>query len=433
MRRILIVSPRFPPRNTPDIHRVRTSLPYFKGCGWEPTVLTTTPETCDGVDDPQLFETVAGGVKIVRIPAWSEVSCRKLGFGGLDYRCFFPLLSSGAQLLLKEKFDIVFFSTTAFRTFLLAPFWKAFTRCKVVLDFQDPWWPGDQLKYSREDAPGKWWKYRLSHAMSKYEESFALGVADHVISVSEGYVQALSSRYPFFSKSNFSVIPFGAEPKDYDLALKLKTKHGLFDPEDGSVHWVYVGRGGPDMVPALRALFSAFSELRRELPALYSKVRLHFIGTNYSPAESTCEVVTPVARECGVEDCVREKSVRIPYLSALAAMADSHGVLLLGSNHGDYTASKLFNCICSQRPVLAFFHEKSLVSGILRLFPSVHLASFKSTADEPGFSSVARLGMRWLMEQPRQAEVPIELLRPYTAEYFTAKQCEVFDSLVSSC
>lgn len=42
MNRSLIVSPRFPPINAPDLHRVRHSLPYFHRTGWE-SVLAKAP------------------------------------------------------------------------------------------------------------------------------------------------------------------------------------------------------------------------------------------------------------------------------------------------------------------------------------------------------------------------------------------------------
>ena len=39
VKKVLIVSPHFPPLNAPDMQRVRMSLPYFAAEGWEPVVL----------------------------------------------------------------------------------------------------------------------------------------------------------------------------------------------------------------------------------------------------------------------------------------------------------------------------------------------------------------------------------------------------------
>ncbi len=34
MKRVLIISPHFPPINAPDCQRVRMSLPYYRRYGW---------------------------------------------------------------------------------------------------------------------------------------------------------------------------------------------------------------------------------------------------------------------------------------------------------------------------------------------------------------------------------------------------------------
>ena len=35
LRKVLIVSPHFPPVNAPDMQRTRLALPYLRACGWE--------------------------------------------------------------------------------------------------------------------------------------------------------------------------------------------------------------------------------------------------------------------------------------------------------------------------------------------------------------------------------------------------------------
>ncbi len=81
MKRVLIISPRFPPINAPDHHRVRTSLPFYAQYGWEPTVLALTPDTTDSVLDPCLTESVPPEVEVHRVPAWTEKRTRLWGLG----------------------------------------------------------------------------------------------------------------------------------------------------------------------------------------------------------------------------------------------------------------------------------------------------------------------------------------------------------------
>src|SRR5215472_3071970 len=160
MPRVLIVSPRFPPTNAPDLHRVRVSLGYYRDFGWEPTVLCVDPATADGVYDPLLERSLPAGLRVVRVRAWLEKTCRWFGFGEFSYRSLVPLYLAGRKLLACRHHDLVFFSTTAFLVFVLGPLWKRRFGCRIVYDFQDPWYR-EQVGYTPETVPGHWWKYRL--------------------------------------------------------------------------------------------------------------------------------------------------------------------------------------------------------------------------------------------------------------------------------
>ena len=55
VKKVLIVSPHFPPINAPDMQRVRLALPYLRELGWEPTVIAVGPDLVEGgVRDPLL-------------------------------------------------------------------------------------------------------------------------------------------------------------------------------------------------------------------------------------------------------------------------------------------------------------------------------------------------------------------------------------------
>jgi hypothetical protein len=43
MRRVLMVSPHFPPDTTAGSHRVRLLAPHLAARGWEPSVVTVDP------------------------------------------------------------------------------------------------------------------------------------------------------------------------------------------------------------------------------------------------------------------------------------------------------------------------------------------------------------------------------------------------------
>jgi hypothetical protein len=429
MPKVLIISPRFPPKNTADLHRVRMSLPYYRSFGWEPTVLCLTPETSDGVDDPLLEQSLPRDIEVVRVAAWSEQSCRRFGFGHLDNRCLVPLYLAGTKLLRENQYDVVLFSTTVFMTFLLGPLWRRRFGCKIVYDFQDPWYSGKTKPYTEKTVPGRWWKYRLSQAMASWLEPIAIASADHIISVSEGYQRDLLKRHPKLDTSQFTIMPFPVAKADYDFVRESGVKSDIFSAGDGATHWVYGGRGGPDLVPALTALVEQLAQLRSAEPGFAQKLKLYFVGTNYAPAARTFEVIRPVAERCGVGDMVEEYSQRIPYHQVLSLYNDSDAVLVIGSTSPDYTASKLLSCVLSGKPVLALLHQDSLAAKIAARFPNVFVARFGGGLSDLQFKVAVAEGMQWLRRVKYDVAAIDEEIKPWSAQEQTRLQCSIFDRL----
>jgi len=402
-------------------------LPYYAKFGWEATVLCATPESSDGVIDQPLARTVPAGIRVEKVSAWPEASCRRFGFGHFGYRCLYPLYVRGSELLSQSRFETVFFSTTAFPAFVLGRLWKRRFGCRIVYDYQDPWCAGESRIYDLKTAPGGMLKYRLGSVLAALFEPFAMRGADHVISVSHSYVSALCASYPWLRPEQFTVMPFGVPTSDFELLAREPVAQTVYDRADGLVHFVSVGRGGPDMFAVLDRLFAQIASLRRVDPEAWGRVRFHFVGTNYSPAETTFKVVEPLATLHGVADLVDEKPQRIPYLEALQALKDSHGVLLVGSVFPDYTPSKLFSCVESGRPGLALLNRKSLAVHLAEQIGNLRLCAFDSRPDEPAFEAALIDGLSWLQNSREdRTATKNQLAGEYSAEQLTQRQCRIF-------
>jgi glycosyltransferase involved in cell wall biosynthesis len=428
MPKVLIVSPRFPPTNAADLHRVRVSLPHYRTYGWEVTVLCIEAATADGVYDEALGRSLPDDIRVVRVKAWSERRCRRLGFGHFNWRCLLPLYRAGKRLLRAESYDVVFFSTTVFTTFVLGRLWKRKFGCRVVYDFQDPWY-GESGVYTRRTAPGGWVKYRVNRALSGYLERFALRAADHIVSVSETYGAMLRRRYRWLRPQQFTVLPFGGTEADYEFVRRNKIASPILAQRPVGVRWISVGAIVPAMMPILSALFRQLAELREAAPGFAKKLRVDFVGTNYSPAERTFKMVEPIARQYGVDDMVAETSERQPYFEALSLYEASDAVLLIGSIHGDYTASKLIPAVLSKKPILAMFHRDSLVSSIVADFPNVFLAEFADVDEEPDFGGRLAIGIEWLRNAEFDDGSIDRCLAPWSAAELTRRQAEIFDAV----
>jgi hypothetical protein len=427
MKNLLIVCPRFPPVNAADSHRVRLSLPYYEGNGWDPTVLSVV-DNSGGPEDEMLLESLPRESRIVRVPVWSERVCRKLGFGQLDYRSFFPLFLGGIKLIRQKRFDVVLFSSTVFLSFILGPIWKRFFGCKIVYDYQDPWYYGDQQPYTKQTVPGTWWKFKLGQTIARVLEPVALRSADHIISVSQGYADALCARYAFLSKDCFTVLPFPASKRDYEFVSLHQIRQSVFSA-DGKIHWVYAGRGGYDMHLALDTLFGQLAALTECSPDLRSTLRLHFVGTSYAPPGRRVKSIEPLAQKFGIAEMVLEQPDRIPYFEALSLYRQSDLVLIIGSEYSDYTASKLFNCILAEKKILAIFHCNSLVAKLAKQLRCVYLATFGPHVETKAFEVDVMSGVTWALATDNYLPCDERSLFPWLADASTRAQCGVFDRL----
>src|SRR3954467_10454229 len=113
MKRVLIISPHFPPVNAADMHRVRQSLPYFRQMGWEPVVITVDEKYVEAYSlDHLLGETIPNDIEIHKVKAFDVNKSRKFGLGSLSMRAYYYMLKKGDELLRSRKFDLVYFSTT---------------------------------------------------------------------------------------------------------------------------------------------------------------------------------------------------------------------------------------------------------------------------------------------------------------------------------
>lgn len=431
-RRVLIVSPHFPPINAADHQRIRMSLPYFEKFGWKPSVLTVNPEFVEGVDDPLLLKTVPDHVDVVMTRAFPIRLTRRVGLGTLGWRCLPYLEKAGSTLLSRKHFDLVYFSTTAFPTLSLAARWYRQFKVPYVIDFQDPWL-SDYHRQNNTAPPGGRLKYGLNQTFARWQEPKALRQASHIISVSPDYPRVLCDRYTWLQPSQCSELPFGAPQKDFELLSSLDVEQQIFDPDDGWRHWVYVGRGGADMSVALRLLFSSIQQLRHKSEHAWQPTKLHFIGTSYAPADRAIETIMPIAREFNLADIVEERTQRIPYFEAMKVLTDSDAILLIGSDDSSYTASKLYPCILARRPILAVFHQQSSVVDILRQCNAGKAVTFSNSEPPPSTWSSVKDGIEWLQSLPHGyvPQTNWSAFDPYTAKEMTRKQCETFDRCIA--
>lgn len=426
MKKVLIISPRFPPINAADMHRVRHSLPYFRQFGWEPVVLAVQPEHVEGEREERLQDTFPDDVGVRRTEALPVEWTRTLRVGDLALRALPYVLRRADNIIRQENIDLVYFSTTAFPILALGRYWKARFGVPYVVDMQDPWYSGT---YDPDEAPSIFSKAWLARQLGRMLEPITMSAVDGIISVSKGYCEILQSQYERVDPSMCEVIPFGAAQKDFDVLQRANVENTIFDPDDDKTHVVQVGRAGPDMDRAAHCLFDALATGRRECPRIYDDLRLHFVGTRYSPESP--ETIAPIAEEYGVGDLVHEQVTRVPYFQALRLLRDADMLLLLGSTDPNYTASKLYPYILAKRPLLTIFHENSSVVDITRETQAGTVVTYDNNEDTAGVAADVESAWTPMLERlPYVPDTNWNAFAPYTAEAMTQRQVQVFDRIL---
>jgi glycosyltransferase involved in cell wall biosynthesis len=367
MKRVLMVSPHFPPDTSAGTHRVRLLAPHLPAFGWEPTVLTVDPEAYEGRLDPDLARLVPATLRVLRTGAWPASVTRRIGLGDLGLRAWAGLRHAAKELLSRERFDALFITLYPTYPAVLGPRLKRRFGVPFVLDYQDPWvgaW-GRDVGGGANGTPDL--KSRMTRAIAERLEPRVVRQADALTAVSARTYEDVLARVPDARPRACASIPLGFEEQDLEALREAPRSNACFDPHDGLVHVCYVGTVLPTGGEVLSATLAAVRQLRDDAPSLYQRLRLHFLGSsNQRDSAALQPRVLPIAQELGVADVVREVPPRLDYLDALNVQVDASALLLLGSAEPHYTPSKVFPALLAGRPIVAVYHEESSVLDVLR-------------------------------------------------------------------
>jgi len=430
MKKILIISPNFPPINAADMHRVRQSLRYLPEMGWKATVVAVQPQFVEMSEDPLLTETIPADAEIIRIKALHPTTTRKIGLGNLGYRSLWSYLKTCNRLIRQNRYDLVYFSTTAFPVMVLGRYWKSKFGIPYIIDMQDPWRNDFYLDKPKHERPPKFF---LAYNMDKYMEAYTMRRVDGIVSVSAGYPKTLLERYPNLKPGICTVIPFGGASIDFEILRKARLKNPLFTPANQTINIAYIGRGGHDMALAVGGIFNAVKSGLSVAPALFSRIRFFFVGTSYAADGQGKKTIEPIAAGCGIADQVTEITDRLPYFTALQVLLDADLLVIPGSTDTNYTASKLYPYILANRPLLAVFNEQSSVVEILAKTRAGDCVTFVN--EDPATELGGRIlpVMKAMLEKlPFTPATDWNEFEPYSAREATRRQVAFFNQIVGS-
>ncbi len=434
MRRVLIVSPHFPPINAPDMQRIRMSLPHYRACGWEPVVLCVGERWQDAVREPGLDATVPADVAVVRRPAFALRWTRLLGVRNLGLRCWCHFLAAGSRIIRRERIDLVFFSNTQFVTFTLGRIWGALHGVPYVVDIQDPWRTDYYSRAGSRKPPGGW-KYKVARAMAWLLEGWSFRRVDGVMSVSPAYLDDLRARYSWLTRTPADAIPFGASREDLAAAIRVSDRPPYFSRTQGEIHLLYTGAAGPVMPHALTVLFDALRLYREKNPTGARRFRFHFVGTSYAAPGQGVPAILPLAERCGVADQVAETPHRLGHLESLRLQQEADVLLLAGSSDLAYSPSKIYPCFLAGPPILAVVFSGSVLENILDELQCAFLVRFREAGPRDAAQAALTAFFDTALAGFPAASLPERnrafFERHYLAPSLTQRQAGLFDAALA--
>jgi hypothetical protein len=398
------------------------SLPYYKEYGWEPIVITVDEKYVEGYRDDLLNETVPNDIEVHKVKAWPINITKKIGLGSISIRSYYYFKRKGNELLKKRKFDLIFFSTTMFHVCALGRYWKKKFNIPFIVDFQDPWRNDFYFKNPQAIRPSK---FRVSYAIHKKIEAYAMPFSDGMMAVSQSYIDTLKQRYPSLKNRPSIVLPFGTSVKDFNVVSQKKVLPQIINLNSDKIKVVYIGAMTQFFLELIRAFFIAFKQ------TIVNKEKYHFyfIGTNYKARKD--KPVELLAAGLNMQHIVTEIPQRIPYFSAIATMMHSDILFIPGSLDADYNASKVYNNIQTGKPIFSIFNEKSLVKQIIEETNAGIVVGINNNDDEASLiKKISKKLQDFAQLHLRAQKTDLKKMESFGAKAMTLKQTEFFNKVL---
>lgn len=357
MKKLIIISPHFPPSNLTAVHRARIFSNNLQALSWEPILLTVNEKYYEEKLDLELNKLINPTLHIESVNAFPIKRIRL--FGDIGIRAFFQLYKRALDICRLGNIDFVYILVPSFYTSLIGRLinWKL--NIPYGIDYIDPWvhdFPGSNKIFSRA-----WFSKKFAYIL----EPIAVKKASLITGVSQDYYLPIISRNKGLAKNLVNAaMPFGAELNDHIVALKTIdsiTRERLvsifqntpFYKKTKKIRLVYAGAVLPKSKDLLVQIFESLTINEDK-----DRYEFYFIGTG--------GMIESLANKYEIwNNLVFEIPYRVAYLDVLRILNESDGVFILGSTERHYTPSKVFQAIMSKKPILAVLHTCSTAVNVL--------------------------------------------------------------------
>ncbi|MBV6641978.1 MAG: hypothetical protein KI791_14745 [Cyclobacteriaceae bacterium] len=312
--------------------------------GWQPIVLTVSPDYYEETLDWDLVDTVKEHVIVEHSRAFKAPGKLRI-IGDIGLRSFPFIWKKAKEIIRKRQIDAVWIPVPNYYMMVMGRLLYLKFKIPYGIDYIDPWTdgiPGAGKIFTRA------W---ISNKIARFLEPFALKEAAFISGVSSSYYQyVFQNRWVKTDLPNVGM-PYGFDPDD-----EMQSKPAKLPWDTNKKTYLYAGAFLPKSLYFLEKLFEALKDLNDP------QIQVVFLGTGPYPGES----ITSVAHRYGLHRNVIEVRDRFPFLNILYFLKKADFCLLLGSTEAHYTASKTFQMLLSGKPVFSILHVESSAAQFLK-------------------------------------------------------------------
>lgn len=369
--KVLIVSYVFPPMAAVGVFRVIKMCKFLPQFGWEPSVLTVK-EGFNYAYDHASLERLDKDLKIYRSKYFSPFEWRdqkqmagaksEMAPSGRaqivtiaepslsvrvkrfirnmlslpDSQSFWVVwgVLKGLKAVRENQIEVILSTSPPATSHLVAYLISLFSGRPLVLDFRDLWTQNEG--YESRNLP------ILFKKIDRFIEKKALTRAKAVVAATDGFCNLLKENNPDLDPEKFYPVTNGIDPDDFkQVVFPTEKNQKFYILHMGSLY----GHRNPEF------FFKVLSEWHKRRPELIDQVNCDFIGN------------TP-----GYENALKGTSIEplvtfrghIPQQEILALLWQADLLLLIlgfNKNAAKVMPAKLFEYICTGRPILGFVPE----------------------------------------------------------------------------
>jgi len=418
VKRVLIVAYYFPPVAASGAMRPLGFCRNLSACGWQPWVLTTTPDCVYPAHpvDLKLGERVPATVQVIRVPYRDRLQQILQGRerlrallrkplrqeaetpplegqinpsttppavpGGnvkdflLDWAFAFPdrqcgwyaqVIRKTLQLITKDCPDVIFATGGPWTSFLVGRTLAKELNRPLVLDYRDPWNCNPYYSYSAQ------WLTKKSRMM----EAQVCQAAGHVIANTEELRDRLVAEYPDL-RDRCSWISNGFDRTVFPAEQAVAGKSDIA-AISGGYELCHFGTVYGKRTP--RVLLQAIWEMFRDGHLKPEAIRLRFVG-GWDTIDQECERYAVDLEQQGF----LKRQAPIPHSQCLREMKRSSVLLVLQPDSPLQVPAKIYEYVATGRPLLLIGGEGATANLVNRHALGIsspnHIANIKVLLNE---------------------------------------------------